>query len=188
MRAKEVLLALVSTTVLLFTSCQARTPTLTRVLEAYPGLGTGIYEELGRWEEVLGAPSTVPQADEAETFFYWPEHGLGVFTHPLYEGQFRRRQRPERTVTSVIVPVRKSFHPEFLPVSEGVTVHFYQLLNLDRSVPSSRARSRQPRQHRPSHVDLVSSPLRKTVERLHLRDGEPVAVEIRDVWWLSHYD
>jgi hypothetical protein len=173
---------------LLCTACESRTPALDVAMEAYPALGIGIYEDLSRWEAVLGKPETVPQKDGGTTFFYWPDRGIAVFTHPLYERQAEHKDRGERTVTSVILPLRKSFHPSFLPVEDEVVVRFDQLMDLRRSPPDV-APSRQPtREGDADYVDLVSSPMRKTVERLHVLDGEPIAIEIRDTWWLSRYD
>ena len=116
----------------------------------------------------------------------WPDPG--AFTHPLYEGQFREKRTPERIVTSVIVPLQKSFHPDFLPVADDLTIHFDKLLDLEPVLPPSTLVRHQSSQDGGAGVDLVSSPLRRTVERLHLEDGQPIAIEIRDVWWLSHYD
>lgn len=173
---------------LLSTACEARTPALVTAMESYPALGMGIYEDLSQWEAVLGEPQTVPQADGGTTFFYWPQRGIAVFTHPLYEGQFDGKEKEEWKVTSVILPLRKSFHPSFLPVEDEVVVRFDQLMDLRRSPPDV-APSRQPtREGDADYVDLVSSPMRKTVERLHVLDGEPIAIEIRDTWWLSRYD
>jgi hypothetical protein len=173
---------------LLLTACQTRTPALELVLDRYPDLGSGIYEKLSRWEEVLGEPETVPQADGGTTFFYWPERGIAVFTHPLYEGQYRGKEQEERTVTSVILPLRKSFRPGFLPVEDEVVVRFDQLLDTRRFLPDSTPSRPPTRSGDTAYVDLISSPFRKTVERLHLVDGEPIAIEIRDTWWLSRYD
>jgi hypothetical protein len=91
-------------------------------------------------------------------------------------------------VTSVIVPLRSSFHPSFLRVAENVTIHFDRLLELRRPREGMSAHGTSEAIEKNSHRDLVSSPLRKTVERLHLVAGEPVAIEVRDDWWWSHYD
>lgn len=157
-------------------------------MEAYPALGMGIYEDLGRWEAVLGVPETVPQADGGTTFFYWPERGIAVFTHPQYESQFQHEDREERKVTSVILPLRRSFHPSFLPLDDHVEVQFTELLDLQHVLPDLSSTHREAKSAETAQVDLVSSPLRKTIERLHLVDGEPIAIEVRDTWWLSHYD
>ena len=173
----------------LLTSCSVQTPALRVVVERYPGLGSGIYEDLATWEAALGQPHTVYQSDGGQTFFYWPERGVAVFTHPQYEGQYRRRPLLRREVTSVIIPLRQSFHPYFLPVPKGTTIRFDHLLDLDsaswRSVPSRD----DGRPSGPWHQDIVrASLLRKTIERVHFEGREPVAIEVRDAWWFSHYD
>jgi hypothetical protein len=152
-------------------------------------LGEGIYETLGRWESVLGEAETVTQADGGHTFFYWPESGVGVFTHPLYEGQFRRTPLPNRRVTSVVLPLQEDLHLQFLPIAGEQAIHFDRLLNLQHV--ASRIQEVSRVDIHPDglcYIDLVASPLRKTVERLHYQDGEASAIEIRDDWWLSHYD
>jgi hypothetical protein len=147
-----------------------------------------MYEELSRWEAALGAPKTVSQADEGQTFFYWPEHGIGVFTHPLYESQFRSKQQEDRRVTSVILPLQHTLQPSFLPVADDLVIRFDEVMDLQGLLPDSSTNGQKERLDGASHIDLVSSPFRKTAERLYFRNGEPIAIEIRDVWWFSHYD
>lgn len=157
------------------------------VLLEYPALGDGIHEKLGLWKEVLGEPRTVPQLDNGPAFFYWPEHGIAVFTHPLYQGQYRRKGVDDRRVTSIILPVRRSLQPTFLPIAEDAFIHFDRLLQVEASLKALPLREKWPSRVG-SQIDFRSSRLAKTVERVHFRDSTPVAVEIRDVWWLSHYD
>lgn len=188
MRLKLLAVAVAILTGTLVSACSSRTPSLEVVLEEYPELRPGIYEELGRWEQVLGAPQTVRQPDGAHTFFYWPDHGIAVFTHPLYEGQYRSKQREARKVTSVILPLKGAFAPSFLPVEENIVIQFDRLLELPRDSAERLRRAESPVSDPCHHVDIVSSPWLKPTERLHVCDGQPVAVEVRDTWWLSHYD
>lgn len=172
---------------LLCSSCGRTTPTMELVLQEFPDLEAGIYEELRLWKTVLGEPRTVPQLDNGPTFFYWPEHGIAVFTHPLYQGQYRRKGVDDRKVTSVILPLRSSLQPAFLPIAEDVSIHFDRLLQVEASLKAPPTREDEASQGG-SHIDLPSSRLSKTLERVHFWDSTLVALEIRDVWWLSHYD
>lgn len=171
---------------LFLVACSSRTPVLDAVLDAHAGLGSGVYEEMGRWERVLGRAETVLQTDGGETFFYWPADGVAAFTHPHYEGQHRSRRRHELRVTSVIVPLQESIQLHFLPIAEDEVIRFNRLLDLEGPAFSVLRSGVSPGPA--GSVDLVASPTRRTVERLHFVDGEPVAVEVRDSWWWSHYD
>jgi hypothetical protein len=188
MKPKRIVLIWLAGTALLLSGCRLRSPALDVVLTSYPGLETGIYQDLGTWEEVLGPSRTVKQADGGTTIFYWPEEGVVVFTHPLYQGQYRRKPARERKVTSVIIPLRRSIRPDSLPVAEGVSLELDTLLDLG-DYPR-RLADLTPEVAAPDRafVDLVSGPFRKTTERVHFRGTEPTSVEIRDTWWLSHYD
>jgi hypothetical protein len=80
------------------------------------------------WTNVLGAPSVVTQRDEGNTFFYWPSHGIGVFCHPLYRGQYRSKTRPEWVVTSILVPLHTNVHARIPPVEPDIRIGFTKLL------------------------------------------------------------
>ena len=60
-------------------------------------------QKLSKWILYLGKPITVSQIDKAKTLFYWPEKGIGVFTHPLYHGQSRYFCETNRIVTSFFI-------------------------------------------------------------------------------------
>jgi len=188
MKPKRIVLIWLAGTALLLFGCRIRTPALDMVLASHPGLETGIYQDLGTWEEVLGPAKTVQQADGGTTLFYWPDEGIAVFTHPLYEGQYRGKPDRKRKVTSVIIPLRRSIRPEFLPIGEGVWLQFDRLVDLG-DYPSRLADlAPEVAASDPAFVDLVSGPFRRTTERAQFRGSEPTLVEIRDTWLLSHYD
>lgn len=93
--------------------------------------GLGLLTRLEEWETHFGPAETVEQADGGETFFFWPEHGISVFTHPHYEGQARNRSRGDLRVTSIIVPIQRTLHPQVPPVREGILVEYEKLLDLE---------------------------------------------------------
>jgi len=188
MKPKRIALVWLGGTALLLFGCRIRTPALDVVLASHPGLETGIYEDLGTWEEVLGPSRTIEQADGGTTIHCWPEKGIAVFTHPLYEGQYRGTPERKRKVTSIIIPLRRSIRPDFLPIGEGVSLELDRLLDLG-DYPSHLADlAPQIASSDPAFVDLVSGPFRRTTERARFRGSEPTLIEVRDTWWLSHYD
>jgi hypothetical protein len=70
----------------------------------------------------------VSQEDGANTFFYWPNQGVGVFCHPLYRGQYDRMRQPDWVVTFVLLPLRTSVHPRITPVKSNTRIAFTKLL------------------------------------------------------------
>lgn len=187
-KPKLIELVWLGSTAVLLLGCRVQTPALGFVLAGHPGLETGIYQDLGTWEELLGPPKTVQQKDGGTTLFYWPEEGIAVFAHPLYEGQYRSKPARKRKVTSVIIPLRKSIRPGLLPIGEDIWLQFDRLLDLGDYASRLADLAPQVAAPGPAFVDLVSGPLRKTTERVHFRGTEPTILEIRDTWWLSHYD
>lgn len=89
---------------------------------------------LGMWTNSPGSPSVVSQEDGANTFFYWPSRGVGVFCHPLYRGQ------SERVVTSIFVPLKTNLHPRIPPVKPDARISFTKLL-FDRGEVRRKPRS-----------------------------------------------
>lgn len=94
--------------------------------------GLSVLSTLGHWEEAFGPSQVIQQADGGHTFFYWPYHGIAVFTHPLYRGQFERAPgRPrEWKVTSIIIPVKKHVRPHVPPVKGDTRVAFKHLATI----------------------------------------------------------
>jgi hypothetical protein len=80
------------------------------------------------WTNALGQPSTVTQSDGGNTFFYWQDRGIAVFCHPLYQGQYDRRKRPDWIVTSIFVPLQTNLHPRIPPVHYDTRITFTRLL------------------------------------------------------------
>lgn len=161
----------------------------------FPLLSSGVYVELGVWVDALGEPSTVAQLDGGETYFYWPRHGVAAFTHPLFEGQYARKARNERLVTSVILPLRSQYRPAVVAVSPETRAIFDRptsVLFRRRPLPEwgaeelSRALLPRPRAESRGRLGRLTS----KIEILLHRDptGEPTEIEIRDVWLFSHYD
>ncbi len=83
---------------------------------------------LATWTSALGNPSVVSQEDGGNTFFYWPNQGVGVFCHPLYWGQYERRKQPDWVVTSVFIPLQTNLHPRIPPVKSDMRIDFTKLL------------------------------------------------------------
>lgn len=76
----------------------------------------------------LGDPSTVSQADGGNTFFYWPSHGLGVFCHPLFKGQYRHKHRNDWIITSVWVPLKNDLQQRVVKQEDEQPIHFERVL------------------------------------------------------------
>lgn len=83
---------------------------------------------LANWTSALGSPSVVSQEDAGNTFFYWPNRGVGVFCHPLYRGQFERSKQPDWVITSILVPLQTNLHPRIPPVKSDTRIGFTKLL------------------------------------------------------------
>jgi hypothetical protein len=98
----------------------------------FPDLGPG--SALRAWTNALGSPATVPQRDEGTTFFYWPQHGIAVFCHPHFMGQYRQRMPSDWVVTSVFIPVRLSVKPTLPPTDDARLIVFSKLLIDDAQI------------------------------------------------------
>ena len=80
-------------------------PILKALNSKYYAQDLTLLTEIEQWERIFGNPKTLEQRDGGNTFFYWPEQGIAVFTHPLFEGQYRRKERKDWKVTSIIIPL-----------------------------------------------------------------------------------
>ena len=174
-----------------------------RLLEAVQsrlgGGGLGLLSPLGLWEARLGPAKTIPQEDGGNTYFYWPEHGIAVFAHPHYHGQYARQPREEWRVTSIAIPLEIHLHPHVPPVAETVQVHFERLLDLDIDGRPLRGMGRaeiashywaQQDEYGGSCV-LTAFPIRAlsaTLTRLFFRDGQIQEIEIRENRLFAWYD
>ena len=80
------------------------------------------------WRSKLGEPQTVEQLDKGNTFFYWPEHGVAVFCHPLFHQQYAYRKPDEWLITSILIPLTNRIHPQLPPVAPHTRVTFMRTL------------------------------------------------------------
>lgn len=82
---------------------------------------------LGHLIENMGPPLTIQQIDEGHTFFYWDEHGIGVFCHPLYYGQCKIKNYKDWIVTSIIIPLKNDIYQSVIKEKNPMTLHFKTL-------------------------------------------------------------
>lgn len=172
---------------------------MNQLRKLHPGIGPGLYAPLSTWSETLGSPEWVDQLDGGHTYFYWPQHGIAVFTHPQFSGQYSRRDESARIVTSVIFPLRNEITPAVPPMDRGKVVRFEHLVPLRlggklisqltmedlRSVGIAPASSSKQGTGQIAPISI----LERASMLLHTSEaGEPAELEIRDTWWLSHYD
>lgn len=155
---------------------------------------------LSTWGRTFGVPATIPQADGGTTFFYWPDSGIGAFAHPLYEAQHRRREQPDYTITSVVVPLRKTVRPIVAPAGETRFISFTRLMLLD--VGGRPAGSLTASDWAGFGAEIVPPPGSRAGKRraraaigpsvllqVHLSEGgEPELLEIRENSLFSRYD
>jgi hypothetical protein len=176
----------------------SRNPLLRLLPQDMEALGYGLYSPVERWEVALGAAMTVTQADGADTYLYWPDVGIAVFTHPHFEMQ-HLKPRSERKVTSIVLALRESIQPFPAPAPESQRVHFNRTaaITVDGTSISSLTLARWKQfLGEPERVDgkVVLFKHRRflvlpdTATHLYLEDGVPVAVEVREDRALSHYD
>lgn len=99
---------------------------------------------LANWTNVLGSPSVVMQEDGGNTFFYWPNQGVAVFCHPLYRGQYTRREQPNWVVTSILIPLETNVHPRIPPVKLDTQIVFTKLL-FDREEVTRKGWTKLPK-------------------------------------------
>lgn len=91
-----------------------------------PALALGT--DLMVWKQAFGDPQTVTQKDGGNTFFFWPEHGIAVFCHPLFRSQFKYVPQDRWTVTSILLPLQTNISPHIPPVDPAVRINFSRLL------------------------------------------------------------
>jgi hypothetical protein len=81
---------------------------------------------IAKWEERLGPPVTT----EDGFFFYWPQHGVAVYTFPVYAGQDTSPEE-RRHVTSILIPLTKRLsQPYSLPQEYTCDMQFEELLDI----------------------------------------------------------
>lgn len=102
-------------------------PLLSAMERQLAPLNLGLYSSLGEWEAHFGPAVSIEQADGINSFFYWPDHGLAVFCHPLFETQHRRQSLRELQVTSILIPLRHQFEFSWLIAKPGTHLVFQTL-------------------------------------------------------------
>lgn len=180
--------------------CGAPNPLLEAIRVVYPELGEVLLVEFSTWEAQLGPARTVAQLDEGHTYFYWPEAGIAVFTHPLYGGQYARRPLHERKVTSVLIPFQRTLAPRVPPVAADTRVQFQRLLDfpignkpLAALTLDDLLRITPGRVHRRSAVIIdirpCCLPMRPCITtRIHLQNGGVSEVELWHEGSIFSYD
>jgi hypothetical protein len=102
-------------------------PILKALNSKYYAQDLTLLTEIEQWERIFGNPKTLEQRDGGNTFFYWPEQGIAVFTHPLFEGQYRRKERKDWKVTSIIIPLTKTIKSDFLSLNRDQFIYFQNI-------------------------------------------------------------
>lgn len=173
-----------------------RNPILEGFYSKYHKKGLKMLSEIQMWEKTFGSPKTLEQRDGGNTFFYWPEQGIAVFTHPLFEGQYRRKERKDWKVTSIIIPLTKNIKSNFLSLNRDQLIYFqningikiydrflatYDLISLKRLYLFSFNNN--------GFIELTNIPFLSPIQiRLYLEKDKPVMIEIRENNVFSWYD
>jgi len=159
-----------------------------------PNLRPG--SELSVWIDQLGTPDALPQdASKNASFFYWADRGVSVFTDPYYHGQHTEKDPRKKTVTSIIIPLKRQL--DISPwVKSKVSLEFKSVLDL---LPKSSTDAAEVVEwlnqmflFAPIEINDVLSFgngcqfLALPCVRVGRRDEEPVYVEIIDPYF--HYD
>lgn len=171
-------------------------PILEGFYSKYCENGLKILSEIYIWEKNFGNPKTLEQRDGGNTFFYWPEQGIAVFTHPLFEGQYRRKERKDWKVTSIIIPLTKTIKSNFLSLNRDQLIYFqnindikindrflttYDLISLKRLYLFSFNNN--------GFIELTNIPFLSPIQiRVYLEKDKPVMIEIRENNVFSWYD
>ena len=69
-----------------------------------------IGSRLCEWTKHLGDPALIEQKDKGNTFFYWPDWGVAVFCHPLFQKQYEHKKREDWVVTNILIPLTNTVH------------------------------------------------------------------------------
>lgn len=163
----------------------------------YHGKGVKILSEIQMWEKNYGNPKTITQKDGGKTFFYWPEQGIAVFTHPLYEGQYRRKEPKHWKATSIIIPLTKTIRSEFLSLNSGQLIYFENLSVLKVNghflttydLPKLKRLYLFSFKNKNGFIELANIPfLSPVLIRVYLEKNEPTKIEIRENNIFSWYD
>ncbi len=80
------------------------------------------------WTNTLGIPDEVDQIDSAHTFFYWPNKGIAIFCHPLYNGQYKNKPKEAWNATSIFVVANTNEFPDIRPVKSASEIRFQNVV------------------------------------------------------------
>jgi len=98
-----------------------------RIAEAIGSPHLVLGSRIARWKEVLGPPVST----EDGYFFYWPQHGVAVYTSAIYGGQHMAPE-DEREVTSILIPFAKQLSsPYSLRPEHTCDMQFEKLLRIE---------------------------------------------------------
>lgn len=166
-----------------------RNPILDGFDSKYHKKGLKMLSEIQLWEKNFGSPKTIDQSDGGNTFFYWPEQGIAAFTHPLYEGQYRRKERKDWKVTSIIIPLTKTIRSDFLSLNSGELIYFENLSDIKVNgyflttydLPKLKRLYLFSFITKDGYIELANIPfLSPILIRVYLENNEPVKIEIRE--------
>ena len=155
--------------------------------------------EIQIWEKNFGSPKTIDQRDGGNTFLYWAEQGIAVFAHPLYEGQYRRKNPKHWKVTSIIIPLKKTISSDFLSLNSGQLIHFenfsdikvngYFLTTYDLPKLKRLYLFSFKNENKNDFIELANIPFLSPIQiRVYLENNEPAIIEIRENNFFSWYD
>jgi hypothetical protein len=174
-----------------------RNPILEGFYSKYHENGLKMLSEIQMWEKNFGNPKTLEQRDGGNTFFYWSEQGVAVFTHPLYEGQYRRKERKDWKVTSIIIPLTKTIRSDFLSLNSGQLIYFENLSDIKVNgfflstydLPKLKRLYLFSFKTKDGYIELVNIPfLSPILIRIYLENNKPAKIEIRENNIFSWYD
>jgi len=100
----------------------------TRLLHELETTNCVLGETYAVWTNALGLPLTIEQKDGGNTFFNWPAKGVAVFCHPLFKGQYNRKEMSNWKITSILIPLVPKVNPGLPPVDGDLLISFTRLL------------------------------------------------------------
>lgn len=75
----------------------------------------------------LGDPQTIDQLDNRNTLFCREEKGIIVFCHPLFRGQYERKERNDFIITSLFLACCQEIRQNIVPSADTI-LNFKHLL------------------------------------------------------------
>jgi hypothetical protein len=168
-------------------------------LDSRPSAAPRVLDPLSSWEAAYGEAATVQEADGGHTFFFWPDRGFGVLTHPDYRGQHETKPSAEWAVTSVVIPLQLVIASRMPLMAAGARAHFTSLLPLkvdgrpltEMDVGQLRNLYRSSWMVGEDCLELSSCPVPSLgccVTRVYLSQGRPEMIELRHQSLLHRYE